>query len=298
MKARHLDASVWAPPRVQGADTTQLDADGELMTSISTLVAIPAFGSPELTDAVLGDLVRDGSDHRPEVRIVVVDNGGDYVAPEPFSRVSVHRPGRNLRWIGSANWALQESVRAGYDVAVVLNNDTRLSTQFLAGLVAPFSEGHDVAVVAACYDDFWLHQRARVIPPTAADYQPAAVDRDVLFCDGTAIAFAVPAVADLGGLDTVAFPRHGYGSDLDLALRVRGAGLRCVVTERAYVSHLRRATMNRTGESSEGNRAEILDGMAAKWADGWRAEIGLGPDSFPAHNTGSAASWYLTPPQW
>ncbi len=264
----------------------------------STLVAIPAFGSPELTDAVLGDLVRDGSDLRPEVRIVVVDNGGDYVVPAAYSRVSVHRPGSNLRWIGSANWALQTSVEQGFAVTVVLNNDTRLSTGFLAGLAAPFTELDDVAVVAACYDDFWLHQRARVVPSTAADYVPREVDRDVLFCDGTAIAFAVPAVADLGGLDTVAFPRHGYGSDIDLALRVRAAGLRCVVTERAYVSHLRRATMNRTGESSEGNRAEILNGMTAKWGAGWRAEVGLGPDSFPAHNTGSAATWYLHPPQW
>ena len=34
--------------------------------------------------------------------------------------------------------------------------------------------------------------------------------------------------------------------------------------------------------------------MNAKWGDGWRAQVGLSPDSFPAHNTGSGASWYLT----
>ncbi|MEO7061904.1 MAG: glycosyltransferase [Lapillicoccus sp.] len=272
------------------------------MTSVvpapSMLVAIPAFGSPELTDAVLGDLTRDGSDLRPEVHIVVVDNGGDYVTPVVDSRVSVHRPGSNLRWIGSANWALQAAVDGGHAVCVVLNNDIRLSTGFLTGLVAPLTELDDVAVVAACYDDFWLHQRARVIPPTAADYVPIAAYRDVPFCDGTAIAFAAPAVVELGGLDMIAFPRHGYGSDIDLALRVRAAGWRCLVTEGAYVSHLRRATMNRLGETSEGNRAEILDGMNSKWGEGWRAEVGLGPGSFPAHNTGSATSWYLEPPQW
>lgn len=273
----------------------------------STLVAVPAFGSPELTDAVLDDLARDGSTLDPTVTIVVVDNGGDYVVPDSVTaatdvtshaRVTVHRPGTNLRWIGSANWALRTAARSGHAVCVVLNNDTRLSTGFLAALVAPFSALDGVAMVAACYDDFWLHQRAREIPATAADYVPRAVDRDVPFCDGTAIAFAVPAVIELGGLDEVAFPRHGYGSDIDLALRARAAGLRCVVTEGAYVSHLRRATMSRTGQSSELNRAEILDGLTAKWGDGWRAEIGLGPDSFPPHNTGSAASWYLTPPQW
>ncbi|MEO5833187.1 MAG: hypothetical protein ABIR83_07420 [Nakamurella sp.] len=262
-----------------------------------TLVAIPAFGSPELTDAVLGDLIRDGVNRRPEVHIVVVDNGGDYELPVADSGVSVHRPGSNLRWIGSANWALQTSVDQGYAVCVVLNNDIRMSLNCLDGLVAPFADADDIAVVAACYDDFWLHQRARVIPPTAAAYVPGPGLREVPFCDGTAIAFAAETVVKLGALDTVAFPRHGYGSDIDLAIRIRDEGLRCLVTEGAYVSHLRRQTMNRTGQTSEGNRAEILDGMNSKWGGGWRARVGLSADSFPAHNTGSGASWYLSPPR-
>lgn len=265
-------------------------------TTASALVVIPAFGSPELTDAVVRDLCRDGSDRDPALRIVVVDNAGDYVLPE--GRISVYRPGRNLRWIGAANWALQTASRDGHAVCVVLNNDIRLSPGFLDGLLAPFSTANDIALAAACYDDFWLHQRAHAIPPTAAEYVPRDVIRDVHFCDGTAIAFAVPSVVDLGGLDEVAFPRHGYGADIDLAIRVRAAGLRCVITEGAYVSHLRRQTMNRTGQSSEGNRSEILHGLDAKWGNGWRADVGLGPDSFPAHNVGSGASWYLTPPAW
>ncbi|MEO6999632.1 MAG: glycosyltransferase [Terracoccus sp.] len=264
----------------------------------SVLVAVPAFGSADLTDAVLSDLVRDGSHRRPEVRIVVVDNGGDYLAPEIDGSVSVYRPGRNLRWIGSANWALQTAVDDDLDVCVVLNNDVRLSRAFLTGLTAPLADHDDVAVAASCYDDFWLHQRAKVIPPTAADYPPIPRLRDVPFCDGTAIAFAAQTVLDLGGLDAVAFPRHGYGSDIDLALRARAAGLRCVVTEGAYVSHLRRATMNRVGASAEENRAEILDGLNALWGEGWRAKVGLARGSFPPHNTGSARSWYLEPERW
>ena len=266
------------------------------VASLAALVAIPAFGSPELTDAVLGDLVREGSTGRPDVHVVVVDNGGDYSVPVADSGISVYRPGTNLRWIGSANWALQAAVDGGYPICVVLNNDIRLSQGFLDGLLAPFTEQDDVAVAAACYDDFWLHQRAAHIPETAYEYRPRDVVREVPFCDGTAIAFAAATINDLGGLDTVAFPRHGYGSDIDLAIRIRDAGLRCVVTERAYVSHLRRQTMNRTGQTAEGNRAEILGGLDAKWGDGWRAAVGLSPDSFPAHNTGSGASWYLTPP--
>ncbi|HEY5820969.1 MAG TPA: glycosyltransferase [Propionibacteriaceae bacterium] len=256
------------------------------------LVAIPAYGSAELTDTVLSDLLRDDPDLLPDARIVVVDNAGDY-EPPPSVRVTRHRSGANLRWIGSANWALKTAQDEGFDVCAVLNNDTRLSPGFLAALVAPFAERPDAAIVAACYDDFWLHQRASVIPETAAAYEPVDAIREVPFCDGTAIAFSVPVVAQIGSLDTEAFPRHGYGSDIDLALRARTAGFSCLVTEGAYVSHLRRATMNRLGETSEANRAEILDGMNAKWGEGWRARAGLSPDAFPPHNTGSGASWYL-----
>lgn len=266
-------------------------------TSPRVLVAIPAYGSAELTDTVLADLLWDDPDLLPDTRIVVVDNAGDYELP-PSALATQHQPtvyraGANLRWIGSANGALQSAMDEGFDVCAVLNNDTRLSPGFLAGLVAPFAERPDAAIVAACYDDFWLHQRASVIPETAAAYVPQPTVREVPFCDGTAIAFSVPAIAEIGLLDTVAFPRHGYGSDIDLALRARAAGYVCLVTEGAYVSHLRRATMNRLGETSEANRIEILNGMDSLWGEDWRAQVGLSPDSFPPHNTGSGASWYL-----
>jgi GT2 family glycosyltransferase len=258
---------------------------------LQVLVAIPVFGSPELTDTMLADLLSDPV--APGTRIVVVDNGGDYELPDWAGAVGLHRPGSNLRWIGTANWAMAASVENSLDVCVVLNNDTRFSRGFLSALVAPLAEPSDIAVVAACYDDFWLHQRATTIPAAAAEYVPTEVLRDVPFCDGTAIAFAVKAVAEFGSLDSVAFPRHGYGSDIDFALRVRAAGRRCVVTEAAYVAHLRRATMTRTGQSAELNRAEILTGLDAKWGDGWRALAGLGAGAFPPHNTSSATSWYL-----
>lgn len=258
----------------------------------AVLVAIPAFGLAHLTDAVLADLLRDPLP--PGTRIVVVDNGGDYEPATADPRVAVHRPGANLRWIGATNWALRTAVAEHVDVVVVLNNDTRLSRDFLTRLVHPLrsAANADVVVVSACYDDFWLHQRATVIPPVAADYEPVDHEREVAFCDGTAVAFSVARIAEIGLLDTAAFPFHGYGSDIDLAVRARAAGLRCLVTEGAYVAHLRRQTMNDVGRTSEQNRAEILGGLDGKWGDTWRARVGLGPGAFPAHNTGSAADWY------
>ncbi len=257
------------------------------------LVTIPAYGSPHLTETVLGDLLDQGFDRVPRVRVVVVDNAGDYTPARPDPRLSVVRPGKNLRWIGAANWSLRTAAASGDAACVVLNNDTRLSPHFLVSLLSPLAEP-DIALVAACYDDFWLHQRAREVPAEAAAYVSRPGYRDVPFCDGTAIAFSVPAISRIGLLDQVAFPRHGYGADLDLSLRAREAGLRCVVTDECYVSHLRRATMDQDPENSaERNRSEILTGMDSKWGEGWRARVGLGPGAFPPHNTGSGESWYL-----
>ena len=258
-----------------------------------TFLAIPAYGSPELTDAVLRDLLRDDPLVPAGVLLVVVDNQGDYVLPGWAAGVELVRSGENLRWIGTASWAFARAAEAGDEVVVLLNNDTRLSRGFLRGLVDAVGDG--VAAAAACYDDFWLHQRASRVPADAEAYVPRPVVRDVPFCDGTAIAFDLKAVDEVGGLDTVAFPQHGYGADVDWALRARRAGWRCVVTEAAYVHHLRRVTMTRVGRTAEDNRAEILTGLDRLWGEEWRALAGLGPGAFPAHNTGSAIDWYADP---
>lgn len=254
----------------------------------SVLLVVPVYGAHHLTDAVLADLARDPVDR---ARVVVVDNQGDYQPVDPGTEV--FRPGRNLKWLGSANWALDTATAAGDDVCVVLNNDTRLSRGYLAALVRTFAECEGVGVAAGVYDDFWLHQRADPLPATAAEYEPVAAYRQVPFCDGTGIAFSVAAAEQIGRLDGVAFPEQGYGADLDYAVRAHRAGYRCVVTLRAYLHHQRRGTMDGIAqETGEFHRAEILTGMEKLHGADWRALIGLGPGAFPPHNTGSSASWY------
>lgn len=258
-----------------------------------TLLAIPAYGSPELTDAVLRDLLRDDPLLPADLRLVVVDNQGDYVLPGWAAGVELVRTGENLRWIGTANWAFGQAREWGHEVVVLLNNDTRLSRGFVRGLVDAVQG--DVGAAAACYDDFWLHQRAVDVPAQAEAYEPRDAVRDVPFCDGTAIAISAAAVDAVGVLDTKAFPQHGYGADVDWAIRARRAGWRCVVTEAVFVHHLRRVTMTRVGRTAEDNRAEILTGLDALWGAGWRGLAGLGPGAFPPHNTGSGLDWYADP---
>jgi GT2 family glycosyltransferase len=257
------------------------------------LVAVPAYGAAHLTDTVVTDLLGSPTDLLPNSRIVVIDNRGDYEAVRTDSRLSVQRPGHNLRWIGSANAAMDSAAEHGEDVCLVVNNDTRLSPDFAYWLARSFQDCPGTAVAAACYDDFWLHQRAHNIPPRADQYDVVQAYRSVSFCDGTAIAFSVPAAKVLGRLDQTAFPQQGYGADIDYALRARQHGFRCLVTDAAYVSHLRRGTMDGlVEETSELHRSEILTGLERNWGSGWRAGAGLGAGAFPPHNTGSAASWY------
>ena len=145
--------------------------------------------------------------------------------PSPTTRLSVHRPGTNLRWIGSVNWALDSAAEHGDSVCIVINNDTRLSPDFAYWLASAFTDCADVAVAAACYDDFWLHQRAHVSsrrgarlrghPRLPARCRSATAPRS---------RSRSTAAAMLGGLDQEAFPDQGYGADIDYALRAREPG--------------------------------------------------------------------------
>ena len=166
----------------------------------AVMIAVPAYGASHLTDAVVADLLRDAPELLPNSRIVVIDNQGDYVPRAHRSRLTVHRPGANLRWLGSVNWALGSADDHGESVCIVINNDTRLSTDFAYWLASSFTDCTDVAVAAACYDDFWLHQRAHAMPAEAQEYEITHAYRQVPFCDGTAIAFSVHAATSLGRL--------------------------------------------------------------------------------------------------
>ncbi|MBV8952354.1 MAG: glycosyltransferase family 2 protein, partial [Actinobacteria bacterium] len=101
------------------------------MKELSTdrvLVVIPVYGHHDLTHALVGDLNRE--EHLADV--VVVDNGGDYPA---FDGETVLRPGSNLGWAGGTNYGTVEERRPEHVGFVWLNNDTRLSRDFIAGLI-------------------------------------------------------------------------------------------------------------------------------------------------------------------
>ena len=140
--------------------------------------------------------------------------------------------------------------------------------------------------MAPAYDDFWPHQRVGFAGP-ASEYVPSAAHHRVPFADGTCIFVPTNVYRAVGPLDADRFGRHGWGADVDYALRVRLAGLGVYVTELAYLNHRRGTTARTLDPDWEPKaQAEMGEGMRAKWGDDWESLIGPGatgpPQASPA----------------
>ena len=239
-------------------------------------VVIPAYGKVELTRAVVADCLRE-----PDVvRVVVVDNAGDLgdaadLAGGSGGAVEVLRPGTNLGWLRGTNHGAAHAAAAGAPWLVALNNDTRLSAGFFAGLRDALVARPD-ALVAPCYDDHYVAQNAYYTGPVA-DFVPAAVEVAAPMIDGTCYAMTAQTHAALGPLDAAAFGRRGWGAIEDYLIRARAAGLDAVVTRRAYLSHARGTTARAVMSSYERYAtSEMRRGMRRKHGPHWRRHFTTG----------------------
>jgi len=197
------------------------------------LVVIPVYGKPEMTHALLGDLRREGA----YTDVVVVDNRGDY---EAAADEAVLRPGENLGWAGGTNHGSVMARRDDHVAFVWLNNDTRLSQGFVAGLLHSWDDT-GAAVLGPVYDCHWRHQRLVPTVPVGS-FRPQAATYRAPFVDGTCMFVPAATIDALGLLDADAFAPLGWGAEIDYCLRARAAGLTVAVTRRAYLHHERAVT--------------------------------------------------------
>ena len=200
------------------------------------LVTIPVYGQHEYTRDLMTDLVaQDVGDFD----VLVIDNGGDY---QPTHDEEVIRPDRNLGWAGGSNRGFRYGFGNGYSHVMTLNNDTRVSPSFIAGIIDPRLPD-DVGVVAPLYDDYWEHQLSEFRGP-AIEFTAGESYREVPYTDGVSLTLTRDAWQAVGDLDTQSFGRYGWGADFELCFRVTQAGLRCCVTEGSYLNHFGRRTAN------------------------------------------------------
>lgn len=241
-------------------------------------VVIPAYGQPEMTHHIVADCLRE----EELAHVIVVDNAGDFTPP-PGSNVQVIRPATNLGWLRGTNLGMDEALRAGFDWMVALNNDTRLSRGFFAGLRDAL-QARPADLVAPCYDDHYETQNGYYRGPAAA-FPVEPVEISVPMIDGTCYALTTDLLDALGSLDAKHFGRRGWGGIDDYILRARGLGSGCVVTHRAYLQHARGSTGHAVMSSYERYAsAEMRRGMRRKHGRHWRRHFALSsttPDSPP-----------------
>lgn len=237
------------------------------------LVVVPVYGHHSMTHDLVGDLARESD----LADVVIVDNAGDYM---PIGGEDVLRPSSNLGWAGGTNFGTLERRRPDHAGFIWLNNDTRLSAGFVAGLLSCW-QSTGAALIGPLYDCHWLHQRARHAPPVER-YRPRPAHFSAAFVDGTCMFVPTSTVDAIGLLDAETFAPIGWGAEIDYGLRVRAAGLDVRVTGRSYLHHEKSVTGKTAFEGGLEEYATrgfpvAMEGLRSKWGDDWEQQAGIDP---------------------
>ncbi|MFL5870447.1 MAG: glycosyltransferase [Solirubrobacterales bacterium] len=206
------------------------------MTSIS--VVVPTLGGPRL-DRVLRSLAEQTVAHQT----IVVDDGSPSGVEVPDG-VDLLRMETNSGFARVVNAAAE---RADGDALVLLNDDCVVDADFLERIAAPLDPAAGVAMVASVMRD-WAE-------PDLIDSAGMELDRTLLVWDylnGEPLELLDGGVADPVGpsaaaaaFDRAVFHAAGgfdenlfaYWEDVDLVLRLRRRGLRCVLAADARGTH-------------------------------------------------------------
>ena len=240
-------------------------------------VVIPVLGQHHLTSALLDD-VRTEADL---VDVVIVDNGGDY---EASGHERVLRADGNLGWSGGCNLGMLHASDGDYRVFVLLNNDTRVSPDFFAGLLQGLDDT-GAGLVAPVFNDVWA-QHVTPYSGAASDYAPVHRHRAVAFVDGTCMAIPRDTYDRVGELDAERFGPFDWGAEADYALRTTQAGLAICVTELSFLTHFRHATARVLRADCEQVASADMDaGMRAKWGEDWTRVLDTSMRPAPGDDT-------------
>ena len=205
-------------------------------------VVIPTLDGRERLLKTLASL----EEQTAEAEVVVVDNASSDGTAEAVAAehpaVRVVRNEHNLGFGAAVNGAALE---LDGDVLVLVNNDVVCEPRFLERIAAPFADpavgsaagvllqaddpelvdsaGVELDTTLGSWDYFWNRPRSEL----------AGAGDPVGPCGGAA-AYRLSAFRELGGFDEAFF---AYWEDVELALRFREAGWRCVLASDALALH-------------------------------------------------------------
>ncbi len=191
----------------------------------------------------------------PSVEVIVVDNGSTEdirgMVSAEFPLVKLLRFEENLGFAEGNNRGI--AVASGVYVALI-NNDAVAAPEWLEQLVAAAEadpgagsvasviiDGNDPAIFDSCGMGAALDGMARQAAK-GAPVLGAAYPRSVLMPSGCACLYRKAALDDVGLFDPEFF---AYCEDSDLGLRLRMAGWRCLLAQRAVVHHYYSRTFGR-----------------------------------------------------
>ena len=303
----------------------------ERLRARARLVAVPLYRRPERARQVVGSILACADEiAQLEGEVVLYDDSPDdldlqtelaslQAAADGRIRLRVEHNTANLGFVRTANRAIAEAVRLGYDL-VLLNSDTVIMPGALSemvrvavadpmiGFVNPRSNNATLATLP--YQDRFRH-----LPPdeACAAWRMLAGKLPTFSYTPTANGFCVLIrwfiLADFGGFDEIY--GRGYNEENDLAMRAGRRGYRAVLANHAFVWHEGSASFGLQHEeaplerinreillrrypeyphltdayfSSPAQRAEVILGALAPDDQG-RRDVALDFSSFvPAHN--------------
>jgi GT2 family glycosyltransferase len=205
------------------------------------LAIIPHYGRPEMTLAAAKSLEMIGY---PRLRVVVVDNGHNLDADRLPEGIDLIVPPSNIGYCAAVNIGLAQAIEHGYELLLLINNDTEIASGVIEGMVDVLGADDSVAGVGPLLttdggDRIWsagaflrfgpnqVKQRGLGRRIEEAPRFPAEVD----FIPGALALYRTADLKAIGGIDDDYFM---YLEDVDLGLRLRQAGRRLL-----YVPWLR-----------------------------------------------------------
>ncbi|HWY89335.1 MAG TPA: glycosyltransferase family 2 protein [Solirubrobacteraceae bacterium] len=211
-------------------------------------IVIPTSGHYDLTRECLSHLALQTRLHT----VIVSDNGGSEETAERVGRewpaARLIRSQEHLSFAAACNRGVE---KGDGEVVVLLNNDVYCRPDWLERLVSPL-EAEPCTGSVACLlvqpGEQLIDSVGLCADLTLAGFprlagQPVARASDaqprLAGAAGGAAAYRRTAWEQVGGLDEAIF---AYSEDLDLALRLRGAGWRAAVAPEAVGMHLGSAT--------------------------------------------------------
>jgi GT2 family glycosyltransferase len=252
-------------------------------------VVIPVHNGLDYTRRSLAALdIRDD-----ETFVVVVDDGSTDGTSEwlraNHPRVTVLEGSGDLWWSGAVNVGCRYAIERGADVLILYNNDnvevSRAILDRLTDLVrrtgacvsAVALRGNTVLHAGGTID--WRNRGAQLRQSGEA-YAPTEEIGECDWLPGTALAMSSSLFVALGGVDARRFPQ--YRGDIDLTMRARNLGRRCLVAGDVFV-------VNDAGQSGLNfsrplSLREIAEGLVSKRSPyNLREAVGFAVRHCPAH---------------